>query len=291
MGTLLQYVTTNITSRYGWLFLAALLSSAAAETYGKLGPDDLDAKYPDEQLNDRTFNLCMQGLNVDFMSYAALSSANDDVEALLDPNMLSTISARVFSTFFQHFVTNSITAESGSFGFQPINDSLPWDLGAILNITNYYGSSYQDRNCSQITNRTCLRFCTQKSNNWICHLLQYVCVYLGIPCDDCHMGVRMAQAIFEVLPRDVDSLASVLGFVYGSPKLLQWVAENKDNPNWGERGRMAGQEEVMARMGWFDGSRWGIELVDADLRPETTPPSIHGVKKHASGSLRSEGGR
>jgi hypothetical protein len=100
MGTLLQYVTTNITSRYGWLFFAALLSSAAAETYGKLGPDDLDAKYPDEQLNGRTFNLCMQGLNVDFMSYAALSLANDDVEALLDPNMLSTISARVFSTFF-----------------------------------------------------------------------------------------------------------------------------------------------------------------------------------------------
>jgi hypothetical protein len=54
------------------------------------------------------------------------------------------------------------------------------------------------------------------------------------------MGVRMAQAIFKVLPRDVDSLASVLGFVYGSPKLLQWVAETKDDPNWGERGRMVG---------------------------------------------------
>jgi hypothetical protein len=52
---------------------------------------------------------------------------------------------------------------------------------------------------------------------------------------------------------------------------------------------MAGQEEVMARMGWFDGSRWGIELVDADLRSEPTPPSIYGVKKHASGSVWSEG--
>jgi hypothetical protein len=60
MGTLLQHLTTNTTSRYGWLFLAALLSSAAAaETYGELGPDDPDAKYPEEQLNDRTFNLRM----------------------------------------------------------------------------------------------------------------------------------------------------------------------------------------------------------------------------------------
>jgi hypothetical protein len=203
--------------------LAALLSSApAAETHGELGPDDPDAKYPDEQLNDRTFNLCMQGLNVDFMSYAALSLANNDVGALLDPNMLSTISARVFSTLFQHFVANSITAESGSFG-------------AILNTTNYYGSSYQDRNGSQITNRTVSAVLHTRVEQ-LDMPLTAVCL--------CPSTLVFLVAIttwvyawhrqyFKVLPRDVDSLVSVLGFVYGSPKLLQWVAENKDNPNWG----------------------------------------------------------
>lgn len=267
--------------------MAAILSSAAAA-------ETDDAEERDEPLNDRTVNLRMQGLNVDFMSYAALSLANNDVEALLDPNTLSTISARVFSTFFQHFVTNSITAESGSFGFQPINASLPWDLGPILNTSNHYKtvSSYQDQNSSQIMNRTVsavLHTRIEKldmSLTAVCLCLS-ILVFLVVTTIWVYARHRL---YFKVLPRDVDSLASVLGFVYGSPELLQWVAENKDDPNWGERRRMAGQGEVMARMGWFDGSRWGIELVDADLRPEPTPPSISGVKKHASGSPRSEGG-
>jgi hypothetical protein len=271
--------------------LAAILSSATtAETRGPLPPGQ---QYADEQLNDRTFNFRMQGLNVDFMSYAALSLANSDVEALLDPSTLSTISARVFSTFFQHFVTNSITAESGSFGFQPINASLPWDLGSILNTSTYYetGSSYQDQNSSQITNRT-VSVVLHTRIEQLDMSLTAVCLCLSILAflvvTTIWVYARHRQ-YFKALPRDVDSLASVLGFVYGSPKLLQWVAENKDDPNWGERRRTAGQGEVMARMGSFDGSRWGIELVDADLRLEPTPPSISGVKKHGSGSPRSEG--
>jgi hypothetical protein len=106
------------------------------------------------------------------MSHAALSLANNDVEALLDPNMLS------------------ITAGSGSFGFQPINAFLPWDLGAILDTTNYYCSSYQDQNSSQITNRTagCATYCSM-----------FVSIYFGIPCGDYDMGARMAQAIFQGL--------------------------------------------------------------------------------------------
>lgn len=32
---------------------------------------------------------------------------------------------------------------------------------------------------------------------------------------------------FKALPRDVDSLASVIGFVYDSPRLLQWVRDNQ----------------------------------------------------------------
>lgn len=195
------------------------------------------------------------------MSYSALALQNNDVEALLDPDTLFKTSNRVFSTFFQHFVADNVTAESGSYGFQPINAVVPGDLGPILNDTGTGLAAYQDRNNTH-------------------HLSSTVEATLHIQIEQLHMSptaVYLCFAIlaflagttvwvyirhrryFRALPRDVDSIASVLGFVYASPKLLQWVEEHKHEEDWGLK---KGEKEVMASMRWFDGEHWGIELLD-----------------------------
>lgn len=64
----------------------------------------------------------------------------------------------------------------------------------------------------------------------------------------------------KVLPRDVDTLASVLAFVYESPRLLEWAREKKETSDW------KGDETVAARLGMFQNHEgqpgWGVELVD-----------------------------
>jgi hypothetical protein len=80
------------------------------------------------------------------MSYSALALLNNDVDALLDTKTLYQTSNYVFATFFQHFVASDITANSGSYGFQPLGATLPSNLGPILGSTGPLLASYQDHN-------------------------------------------------------------------------------------------------------------------------------------------------
>lgn len=68
----------------------------------------------------------------------------------------------------------------------------------------------------------------------------------------------------------MNNLASVLGFVYGSPALLKWVEKNREK--FGTQVRRQKDEdsknESITKMGWFDGSRWGIEVVKPDPEPD-----------------------
>lgn len=109
-------------------------------------------------------------------------------------------------------------------------------------------------------------------------------------------------AYFKGLPRDVETLASTIAFVYDSPKLQEWVAANEhslnpgepatrrrgtsnseggDNSNLeadGDRAADRGLDEVTMGLGFFRGkqgvARWGVELervVHANpKRPSTT---------------------
>lgn len=59
----------------------------------------------------------------------------------------------------------------------------------------------------------------------------------------------------RLLPRDVDTLGSVLGFVYASEKLLDLSGHV----------RKGGKEGEVVSMGWFESGgkrRWGVEVVD-----------------------------
>lgn len=118
------YLVVDKNCSYGYRFLKAILNAAHLRSI--TSPIVEVSSDPFEDLDDRTFNFRMKGLNVDFMSYAALSLTSHDVEALLDPKILQSLSNRVFSTFFQHFVAENVTKDSGSNGFQPLNATLPW---------------------------------------------------------------------------------------------------------------------------------------------------------------------
>ena len=234
--------------------------------------------YPVENLYDRTFNFRQTGLNADFMSYSALALQDNDIEALLDAQILYETSNHVFGTFFQHFVGDNVSMESGSYGFQKIDAAVPWDLGPAYGLDGgEVLADHQDLNDTH-------------------HLSGTIDAVLHIRIEQLHMSptaVYLCLSIlaflaattiwvytkhrqyFKALPRDVDNLASVLAFVYASPKLLRWVEEHKHEKHWGLRNNSA---EPMVRMGWFDGGHWGIELLDEG-------EGIGTKAKHESSSL------
>jgi hypothetical protein len=73
---------------------------------------------------------------------------------------------------------------------------------------------------------------------------------------------------FKALPRDVDTLTSILATVYDSPKLQHWIAERDRAEALALRSKKNndGYSELKAMIGYFEGSegttRWGIEFVD-----------------------------
>ncbi|KIW31793.1 uncharacterized protein PV07_03385 [Cladophialophora immunda] len=252
--------TVNVTVSYGWLFLESLLS--AADTAGLADSNSFEGVVSYQNPFDKTFNFRQTGLNTDFMSYASLALQNNDIEALLDPDVLYSTSNKVFATFFQHFVSNNISMEQGSYGFQAVGATLPWDLPLIFNEDSTSTTVYQDQNAtshfSNSVNAT-IHVDIQQLHMppvAVCQSLSILAILLAITC---WIYTRHRQ-YFKALPRDVDSIASVLGFVYASPKLLKWVDEHKHLEDWG-LGK-GDEPEVMARMGWFDGNHWGIELLD-----------------------------
>ena len=270
------YLIADKHGRYGYIFLKAILNDAHISAIGDSGFDILNI--PVENLDDRTFNFRMKGLNVDFMSFAALSLASHDVEVLLDPNVLQSLSNRVFSTFFQHFVAENVTKDNGSNGFQPLNATLPWDLGPILppGSGEYPREgtawSYQDKNTSMMTNKTApailhtkiVRLNMAPTAFVLCVVMLCFLVGTTVVLHSSH------RHYFKALPRDVDNLASVLGFVYGSPALLKWAEENrgKSETQGGRQQDQDSNNELITKLGWFDGSRWGIEIVNPDPKPD-----------------------
>jgi hypothetical protein len=196
---------------------------------------------------------------MDFMSYTSLALANKNSSSLLNHTTLANISSTVFSTFFKHFVQTPVTSSNGlymngSWGMQPHGAAIPGTLlSKRANATNTVEAVIS-------TPVMKLAFCPTA-----------VFISLSI------LGILIAATVFiaaihkkylKVLPRDIDTLGSVLGFVYSSERLLHSAAyldpssNTKPNPH----------EKV--RMGWFNGGgkrRWGIEIIDERKREKRLP--------------------
>jgi hypothetical protein len=74
------------------------------------------------------FSFIQADLYSDPYSYASLALANYSRESLLDAGKLTSISQRVFSTFFQWFVSSKSGYTGDYWAYQKLNDSLPKDL-------------------------------------------------------------------------------------------------------------------------------------------------------------------
>ena len=271
--------------RYGWLFIQALLTAADPVDVGATGGGGSLTTAPQDP-TVRTFNFETTGVNMDFMSYSAYALVEKDPLALLDPERLYAVSNEVFSTFFQHFVADNVTAEDGSYGFQPINATVPAGLGPIANEYENGSAAYQDRNPAHHLSPTInARMQIGIEELHMSPTAVYIClVILAFLAATTIWIYTRHQQYFKALPRDVDSLASVLGFVYGSPRLLEWVEEHKHEKDWGVK---KGGREPVARMGWFESSKWGIELLDKTEVDDLDARTLYKRKAYHSGSSSS----
>lgn len=226
--------------------------------------------YLQEDRNDNTYNIRdeLNGLNMDFMSYSMYSMAHKDPTSLLDPKTYTKLAEKTFTTFFQHFVSNNIS-DTGGWGYQKINASLPRDLGAALEmdgkLPSMEASEHQDTmhpvsNASAtVQGRVSQRVELLKMNA--------VAVWLSIAIMGWLIITTIAVAIlqkryFGSLVRNVECLGDVLVLIAGSANFLQVVAEIQSG-----QVSVGDIENLRTRLGWFvdedGGLRWGIEMEES----------------------------
>lgn len=217
----------------------------------------------EEDLDDRTFNFRLPGLNVDFPSYTALSLVGNIEDALLDYDTLANISSTVFSIFFKHFVLADTSNKAdgamymnGSWGLQPLNSVVPSDLGPILGTSDYL----QDSILPSTTNASVPGIVTVQIEkldlNPIAVILSLA--ILGLLLMSTVVLLCWHRQYLPLLPRDVDTLGSVLGFVYGSEKLLALVREENS------LAEKSDETEKLVQLGPFQSrgeNKWGIDVV------------------------------
>jgi hypothetical protein len=196
------------------------------------------------------------------MSYTSLALSGNNKSALLDPNTLGNISSTVFSLFFKNFARANVTANDalfmdGTWGLQPLGAVVPPDLGTIQgsNTPIRRQESSQPSSTSSTTEAMLSRRVENLDINSTVAIICLCILSFIIATTVVIMNYRMRY--LKDLPRDVDTVGSVLGFVYGSERLLKLATETvvyKDKS----------AQMKMVKMGWFEVGqkrRWGIEVV------------------------------
>lgn len=172
----------------------------------------------------------------------------EDSTALLDPDKFLALTEKTFSTFFQHFISNNNSLETGGgWGYQEVNTKLPADIDA----NNTDSKSYP------VIEATVSQRVEMLKMNSVA-----VWISIGILCWLVLTTVMIAilqRRYFDQLVRNVESLGDVLVLVAGSPNLLQVVRDIQSGHL--SKGEF---ESLLTRLGWFvdqDGElRWGIEM-------------------------------
>jgi hypothetical protein len=256
---MLQPFAQSKSYSYGYLFLDAMLDAA---DYARVTMTPRWGYY-DEPINDRIFTFRQTGYNSDMMSFATYSMLEGNHSALLDPVQLANASNTVFAKFFQHFVSEDASSGGGR-AYMPLNYTLPGDLLPIVNSSSGNISAYQDANSSTVVSPTVLAILSRpvyklEMSKVAVFLCLAILVFLGFTTLLIATGYRH---YFKALPRDTDTLASIIALVYDSPKLSAWVAEH------GVEGQKGHIGEAKAILGHFQGSegdiRWGIEVIDEE---------------------------
>ncbi|KAF2137414.1 uncharacterized protein K452DRAFT_361940 [Aplosporella prunicola CBS 121167] len=251
----------NITVSYGHIFLDAMLGASDLDNF----LDRHDLFRDQENLRDKTYNFrdTTRGLNLDFMTYSMYSMANEDPTALLDAPTMAKLGQKTFSTFFQHFVSNNVSMETGSWAYQKINESLPSTLGETLGSTKN-GTRYKDvlHPISNTNITTDVRISASIEVLQMNSTAVWISVAILIWLIGTTLVIAAMQRRYSKnMLRDVECMADVLILVAGSDKLLQLLRQR----DWEE---LKKDHSIRTKLGFFEGSdgrqRWGIEVVDED---------------------------
>ncbi|USP74676.1 hypothetical protein yc1106_01950 [Curvularia clavata] len=237
----------NMTTSYGVLFMGSIFKAAS------------DKVTLWEYLQDNAFVLrdIGNGINMDLMTYSMYNLANRDPQALLDYKTLAANAGKTFETFFQHFVSNGLSLETGGLAYQKIDDHSMDDLGSPI---AWNGTALPQRNyASQNTNRTAE---AQVSNRIQVLHMNTVATYLTVSIIVWLIATTVVISFLQrkytsTLVRDIQLIADVLVLLAGSDNLLELLQE---------RGfEVKKAEDISTMLGWFkDRSgevRWGVEVV------------------------------
>jgi len=261
---------------YGILFLKTLLRASELDNdHWEELPDDFSPlidMIDFEHVEEETFNIRdeTRGINTDLMSYSMYALANQNPEALLDPRTYLNLTQRVFSTFFQHYVSRNYSYTDGGFAYQKIGSRLA-DLGMPLENDEAF-KTYTDMDNNTIvsaiypilnTSRTvdlvvCTRIDVLRMKPVATWLSIGILIWLMVTT---LILAAVQRRYLKPLPRNIETLADVLLLIAGSDNFLKLVAER------GVEGLMNDQE-VLTRLGWFVDSegktRWGLEVFGGD---------------------------
>ena len=196
------------------------------------------------------------------MSYTSLALSGNNKSALLDPATLGNISSSVFSLFFKNFAQANVAANhalfmDGAWGLQPVGATVPSDLGPVVdsNPTIMLQNSIPP---SKMNISTAGVLSTKVENLDMNHAVAIVCLcILSIFIITIVVIMAYRRKYLRDLPRDVDTVGSVLGLVYGSERFLKLADESAG------KAEQDAQKKLL-KMGWFDigqNRRWGIEVV------------------------------
>lgn len=262
----------NVSVSYGYLFHDAILGAANAARIGLIpqtppiterSPAIAETLPPTaDNITDRTFIFRLPHLSADFMSYTSLALSGHNKSVLLDPATLGNVSSTVFSIFFKNFVQTKVSANGalfmdGAWGLQPLGATVPSDLGLIVD-SNPPMSLQNSLPRSNANSSSAALLITKVENLDINHAAAIICL--------CILSIFIVAIVvimvyrgyyLQDLPRDVDTVGSVLGLVYGSDRLLKLVAEDAGNTE-------QSVQRKMLKLGWFEVGqkrRWGVEVV------------------------------
>ncbi|KAJ8117434.1 hypothetical protein OPT61_g1379 [Boeremia exigua] len=275
-----NYFDINVTTSYGVYFMKSLLRAACLDMTGAFHLEHPGIQYMD-RLDDKVFNMRdnTTGLNTDFMSYAAYAQAKLDPTALLDADVLLNTSRKIFSTFFQHFVNNNVSAEQGGYAYQPagLHDDMTPPFANFEGITRYtpkgdIAPRFQDvhRNTNKtVTATLSTRVEVLQINTvafWIATgILIWLIIIIVI-------FASVQRRYYSGMMRNVECIADVLVLIAGSDQLLAAVKEKGVNA-------ILKDNNLLTRLGWFrdpDGTmRWRIELVESDQGVLMQPISLN----------------
>lgn len=257
--------------------MKSLLNAAAVDSAGLYSPGKRRNKGRpplSDNLEDKVFNMRdnTTGLNLDFMSYAAYAQVGFDPTALLDPNILANTSQKVFSTFFQHFVSNNLSREYGGNVYQPRGMDLKVNP-PMRNMPTQYtpdGSvapEFQDivRNTNATTTATITTRVEVLTMNPVAFwLATSILIWLIITII---ILASVQRRYYGGMMRNVECIADVLVLIAGSERLLAVIREKGIDT-------IISEDKIRTRIGWFrdpDGTmRWRIDLVedkDVQMQP------------------------